>query len=81
MSAIPSFNFCLGETIDILRESVRRFAEKVAQLAIGGRLVIPVGTSMQILTLIERTNNPAPKEYVQTKLEPVKFVPLLGGVS
>ncbi len=28
MSAIPSFNFCLGETIDILRESVRRFAEK-----------------------------------------------------
>jgi isovaleryl-CoA dehydrogenase len=28
MAAIPSFNFCLGETIDILRESVRRFAEK-----------------------------------------------------
>ena len=28
MSAIPTFNFCLGETIDLLRESVRRFAEK-----------------------------------------------------
>ena len=49
----------------------------LAQLAIGGRLVIPVGTSTQILTLIERQA----KEYVQTKLEPVKFVPLLGGIS
>ena len=55
--------------------------ELLVQLAIGGRLVIPVGTSTQILTLIERTNNVSPKEYVQTKLEPVKFVPLLGGVS
>lgn len=51
--------------------------ELLAQLAIGGRLVIPVGTSSQILTLIERQA----KEYVQTKLEPVKFVPLLGGIS
>ena len=49
----------------------------LAQLAIGGRLVIPVGTSTQILTLIERQA----KEYVQTKLEPVRFVPLLGGIS
>ena len=55
--------------------------ELLAQLVIGGRLVIPVGASTQILTLIERTNNVSPKEYVQTKLEPVKFVPLLGGVS
>ncbi|MBC7756308.1 MAG: protein-L-isoaspartate(D-aspartate) O-methyltransferase [Bdellovibrio sp.] len=54
--------------------------ELLAQLAIGGRLVIPVGTTTQVLTLIERTNNPSPKEYVQTKLEPVKFVPLLGGL-
>ena len=51
--------------------------ELLAQLAIGGRLVIPVGTNSQVLTLIERT----PKDYVQTKLEAVKFVPLLGGVS
>ena len=51
--------------------------ELLAQLAIGGRLVIPVGTSTQILTLIERQA----KEYVQTKLEPVRFVPLLGGIS
>ena len=49
----------------------------LAQLANGGRMVIPIGTSEQTLTLIER----AGKEFKQTKLEPVKFVPLLGGVS
>ena len=51
--------------------------ELLAQLAIGGRLVIPVGTSTQVLYLIERTAT----EYKQTKLETVKFVPLLGGTS
>jgi protein-L-isoaspartate(D-aspartate) O-methyltransferase len=49
----------------------------LAQLAIGGRMVIPVGTTNQVLTVIERMQN----EYVQTKLEAVKFVPLLGGIS
>jgi protein-L-isoaspartate(D-aspartate) O-methyltransferase len=48
------------------------------QLAIGGRLVIPVGTDEQILYLVERISQ---LDYRQTKLEPVKFVPLLGGVS
>jgi protein-L-isoaspartate(D-aspartate) O-methyltransferase len=46
------------------------------QLAIGGRLVIPVGTDEQILYLVERQSQ---LEYRQTKLEAVKFVPLLGG--
>ncbi|MEO8417553.1 MAG: protein-L-isoaspartate(D-aspartate) O-methyltransferase [Methylophilaceae bacterium] len=45
------------------------------QLAIGGRMVIPVGTDEQTLFLIERTAT----EYRQSKLESVKFVPLLGG--
>jgi len=49
----------------------------LAQLAIGGRMVIPVGTDEQTLYLIERT----PTEYRQSKLEAVKFVPLLGGTS
>ena len=49
----------------------------LAQLAVGGRMVIPIGTSTQILTLIENTG----KDFRQTKLEAVKFVPLLGGVS
>lgn len=48
------------------------------QLTIGGRLVIPVGTDEQILYLVERITA---SEYRQTKLEPVKFVPLLGGTS
>jgi len=43
------------------------------QLAVGGRMVIPVGTDEQILYLIERT----PTDY----LEAVKFVPLLGGTN
>ncbi|CAG0959190.1 cobalt-precorrin-6B (C15)-methyltransferase [Methylophilaceae bacterium] len=47
------------------------------QLAVGGRMVIPVGTDEQTLYLIERTET----EYRQTKLEAVKFVPLLGGTS
>ena len=48
------------------------------QLAVGGRLVIPVGTEEQILYLVERVSE---SNYRQTKLEPVKFVPLLGGLS
>jgi protein-L-isoaspartate(D-aspartate) O-methyltransferase len=48
------------------------------QLAINGRLIIPVGTDEQILYLVERLSQ---TEYRQTKLEPVKFVPLLGGTS
>jgi protein-L-isoaspartate(D-aspartate) O-methyltransferase len=49
----------------------------IDQLAIGGRMMIPVGVEEQVLTLIERTE----KDIKQTKLEAVKFVPLLGGVS
>ena len=48
------------------------------QLTPGGRLIIPVGTDEQILYLVERVSQ---SEYRQTKLEPVKFVPLLGGTS
>ena len=51
--------------------------ELLEQLAVGGRMIIPIGTTTQTLILIERKA----KEYVQTKLEAVKFVPLLGGVS
>jgi protein-L-isoaspartate(D-aspartate) O-methyltransferase len=51
--------------------------ELLEQLAVGGRMVIPLGTSTQVLHLIEKTAT----DYKQTKLEPVKFVPLLGGIS
>lgn len=48
------------------------------QLAVGGRLVIPVGTDEQTLYLVERTSK---FDYRHTKLEAVKFVPLLGGTT
>lgn len=51
--------------------------ELLAQLAVGGRMVIPIGTSTQTLHLVERLEN----DYKQSKLEPVKFVPLLSGLS
>lgn len=52
-------------------------ANLVQQLAVGGRLVIPVGTSQaQELIQVER----GPSGLVQLELGPVSFVPLLGGV-
>ena len=45
------------------------------QLKIGGRLVLPVGMHEQHLYLIERDA----LGFRETKLEPVKFVPLLTG--
>ena len=51
--------------------------ELLNQLTIGGRMVIPVGVEDQVLYLVERTAT----EFKQTKLEAVKFVPLLGGTS
>lgn len=48
----------------------------LAQLAPSGRLVLPVGTHEQRLCVIEHTE----AGYVESLLEEVKFVPLLGGV-
>jgi protein-L-isoaspartate(D-aspartate) O-methyltransferase len=49
----------------------------VAQLAVGGRLVIPVGDSKsQQLTLVEKTE----EGVITTIVEPVFFVPLQSGV-
>jgi protein-L-isoaspartate(D-aspartate) O-methyltransferase len=50
----------------------------LAQLEVGGRMVIPVGTEEQTLYLIERKDI---HDYKQTKLEAVRFVPLLGGTN
>ena len=47
------------------------------QLALGGRLVLPVGTTEQYLSFIERT----PQAFVETRLDPVRFVPLLAGTQ
>lgn len=49
----------------------------LGQLAMGGRLVLPIGTTEQYLSLIERT----PQGYVETRLDAVRFVPLLAGTQ
>lgn len=51
--------------------------ELLSQLADGGRMVIPIGTDTQTLYLIEREGD----NFNHTKLEAVKFVPLLGGLG
>lgn len=45
------------------------------QLVVGGRMVLPVGTQEQQLYLVERDE----RGFRETRLEPVKFVPLLMG--
>ena len=47
------------------------------QLALGGRLVLPIGTTEQYLCFIERT----PQGFVETRLDAVRFVPLLAGTQ
>lgn len=46
----------------------------LAQLAIGGRLVIPVGEQMQVMTLFERISE---NEFHKTEYGDFQFVPLL----
>ena len=48
-----------------------------AQLAVGGRMVVPMGARDQHLCVIERTA----RGYTQSKLDAVKFVPMLSGLS
>jgi protein-L-isoaspartate(D-aspartate) O-methyltransferase len=47
------------------------------QLAPGGRLILPLGTSKQALQLVERTRS----GYSETTLSAVRFVPMLTGVE
>jgi len=50
--------------------------ELVAQLAVGGRLLIPVGGHKQQLRLVERVSEQGCQQQV---LEEVRFVPMLAG--
>ena len=47
------------------------------QLAVGGKMVVPMGTRQQNLCVIERTA----RGYTQAKLDAVRFVPMLSGLS
>jgi protein-L-isoaspartate(D-aspartate) O-methyltransferase len=51
--------------------------ELLEQLAVGGRMVLPIGSGEQRLRMVERTE----QGFKETDLEVVKFVPLLPGVS
>jgi len=47
------------------------------QLALGGRMLLPVGSGDQYLVLIERRTD----GFVETRLDGVRFVPLLSGLE
>ena len=47
------------------------------QLAVGGRMILPLGGTEQSLCLIERS----PRGYSETRLDAVRFVPLVVGVE
>ena len=47
------------------------------QLAIGGRMILPLGGAEQALCLIERSS----RGYSETRLDAVRFVPLVAGVE
>lgn len=49
----------------------------LAQLAPGGRLVLPVGANEQYLSFIERTAD----GFTESRLDAVRFVPLLSGTQ
>lgn len=49
----------------------------LAQLAPGGRMILPCGGTEQVLLLVERRGN----GFHETRLETVRFVPLLAGVA
>ena len=47
------------------------------QLALGGRMLLPLGASDQYLLLVERRAD----GFVETRLDSVRFVPLLSGLE
>ena len=47
------------------------------QLAIGGKMVLPLGGQEQQLCVIERDE----RGYVETIMDAVKFVPLVPGIN
>lgn len=51
--------------------------ELTAQLAVGGRLVLPVGVAQQKLTVIDRSET----EFTQRVVHDVRFVPLVPGIQ
>lgn len=65
------------DTIIVAAAATRVPTALLQQLAVGGRMVLPLGTTTQHLTLIEHQT----EGFVETRLDAVRFVPLLSGIS
>jgi len=65
------------DTIIVAAAASRVPPALLRQLAAGGRMILPVGGATQYLALIENRT----EGYVETRLDAVRFVPLLSGVE
>jgi protein-L-isoaspartate(D-aspartate) O-methyltransferase len=65
------------DTIIVAAAAARVPRPLLQQLAANGRLILPLGVATQQLALIERRA----EGFVETRLDTVRFVPLLSGVE
>lgn len=65
------------DSIILAAASARLPQVLLQQLAPGGRMILPFGSSEQVLRLVERTRS----GYSETTLNAVRFVPMLMGVE
>lgn len=65
------------DTIILAAAALRVPEALLGQLAVGGRMILPLGGAEQALCLIERD----PRGFSETRLDPVRFVPLMSGVE
>ncbi|MBL8392086.1 MAG: protein-L-isoaspartate O-methyltransferase, partial [Candidatus Accumulibacter sp.] len=65
------------DTIIVAAAAARVPRPLLQQLAENGRLILPLGAAAQQLVLIERCR----EGLVETRLDAVRFVPLLSGVQ
>ena len=82
MKTVPNYpvgkNLLAGKTVLVTAAASHVPPPLVQQLKVGGRMVIPVGTSflMQYLMLIEKQGDGS---VTTRQVLPVAFVPLTGG--
>lgn len=65
------------DTIILAAAALRVPQALLGQLALGGRMLLPLGGGEQTLCMIERS----PRGYTETRLDMVRFVPLVAGVE
>ncbi|MDT3735471.1 MAG: protein-L-isoaspartate(D-aspartate) O-methyltransferase [Denitratisoma sp.] len=65
------------DTIIVAAAALRVPQALLGQLALGGRMLLPLGGGEQALCMIERS----PRGYTETRLDAVRFVPLVAGVE